>query len=56
MQKNNLFKNYTIQGVRDKLDVLECFEQLGQSIGVGEMLEKQKQLYHDLGIEPLTSL
>jgi hypothetical protein len=55
-QENNLFKDYTIQGVLDKLDVIECFEQPGQSIGVGEILDKQKQLYHDLGIEPLTSL
>jgi transposase len=56
MQKNNLFKDYTMQSVMDKLDVIECFEQPGQSIRVGEILEKQKQLYHDLGVEPPASL
>lgn len=56
MQEKNLFKDYTMQGVLDKLDVIECFEQPGQSIRVGEILEKQKQLYHDLGINPPTSL
>jgi transposase len=56
MQKNNLFKDYTMQGVLDKLDVIECFERPGQSLRIGEILEKQKQLYHDLGIEPPASL
>ncbi|MDF1618814.1 IS1634 family transposase, partial [Petrocella sp. FN5] len=56
MQEKNLFKDYTLQSLLDKLDVIECFEHPGQSIRVGEILEKQKQLYRDLGIEPPTSL
>jgi hypothetical protein len=56
MQEKNLFKTYTLQGVLDKLDVIECFEHPGQELRLGEMLEKQKQLYRNLGMEPTTSL
>lgn len=56
MQEKNLFKTYTLQGVLDKLDVIECFEHPGQELRLGEMLEKQKQLFRNLGMEPPTSL
>jgi hypothetical protein len=56
MQVKGHLKEYTLPGLLDKLDVIECFEQPGKSLRVGEMLEKQKQLYHDLGVNPPTSL
>lgn len=56
MQDKGLFKTYTMTGALDQLDVIECFEQPGQKIRVGEILEKQKKLYQDLGIEPPSSL
>jgi transposase len=56
MQVKCLLKDYTLPGILDKLDVIECFEQPGKSLRVGEILEKQKQLYHDLGVNPPTSL
>lgn len=56
MQINDLFKSYTLQTALDKLDVIECFEQPGKTLRVGEILEKQKTLYLDLGIEPPASL
>lgn len=56
MQVNDLFKSYTLQSALDKLDVIECFEQPGQKLRVGEILEKQKELYINLGIDPPTSL
>jgi hypothetical protein len=40
----------------DKLDVIECFEQQGKALRVGEMLDAQIQLYHDLRVDPPTSL
>ena len=40
-----LFKNYTLQGALDKLDVLECFEAPGHKLCVGKLLEKQEELY-----------
>jgi len=56
MQMSDLFKKYTIQGALDKLDVIECFEAPGQQLRVGELLEKQKEIYCALGIAPPTSL
>lgn len=56
MQDKNLFKEYTIQSLLDKLDVIECYEQPGQALRVGEILEKQKNLYSELGVEPPPSL
>jgi len=46
----------SIQGVLDKLDVIECFETPGQQLRVGELLEKQKEIYYAPGVEPPTSL
>ncbi len=56
MQVHDLFKTYTLQGVFDKLDVIECIENPGQALRVGEVLEKQKALYADLGVAPPASL
>lgn len=56
MQDHDLFKSYTLQGAFDKLDVIECFESPRRDLRVGELLEKQKQLYIDLGVTPPTSL
>ena len=56
MQEKALFKSYTIPGLLDKLDVIECFEQPGRSLKVGEIVEKQEQLYYDLGVTPPASL
>jgi len=56
MQDAGLFKNYTLQSALDKLDIIECFEHPGQKLLVGEVLEKQKQIYAALGVPPPTSL
>nr|WP_291957094.1 IS1634 family transposase [Mahella sp.] len=56
MQDHDLFKSYTLQGVLDKLDVIECFESPGRELRIGELLEKQKELYIKLGVTPPTSL
>ena len=56
MQDTDLFKSYTLQGALDKLDVIECFEAPGQKLRVGEVLEKQKEIYKCLGVDPPTSL
>ena len=52
MQRHNLFKDYTLQGLLDKLDVIECFETPGKAQSVGKVLEKQKAIYKNLGIRP----
>ncbi len=56
MQDTDLFKKYTLQGALDKLDVIECFEAPGKKLRVGEILEKQKEIYEKLGVDPPTSL
>lgn len=56
MQEKGLLRNYTLPGLLDKLDVIECFEQPGKSLRVGEILDKQEQLYYALEVEPPTSL
>ncbi|WP_366921547.1 IS1634 family transposase [Metallumcola ferriviriculae] len=56
MQETHLFKNYTLQSALDKLDVIECFEAPGQKLRVGELLEKQKEIYIGLGVVPPSSL
>jgi len=56
MQNTDLFKSYTLLGALDKLDVIECFEVPGQKLRVGELFEKQKEIYKCLGVDPPTSL
>lgn len=56
MQEKDLVKRFSIPGLLDKLDVIECFEQPGKALRVGEMVEKLEQLYYDLGVTPPTSL
>ena len=56
MQDRGLFKAYTIQTLLDRLDVIECYEHPGHKPRVGEILEKQKRIYRDLGIDPPASL
>ncbi len=56
MQLAQMFKTYTLQGALDKLDVIECFEAPGQQMRVGEILEKQKEIYRNLGVTPPASL
>ena len=52
MHKAKLFKNYTMQSLLDKLDTIECFEYPGHSLRVGEVLQKQRDIYEAIGISP----
>ena len=52
MQEKKMFKDYTMIGLLDELDVIECFQQPGKALFVGEILNRQKQLYEDLGVQP----
>jgi len=56
MKIKKLYKTYTLQDVLDKLDVIECFEYPGKDLRVGEVLEKQRLLFLDLEVLPLSSL
>jgi transposase len=52
MKESSLYRNYTMHEVLDKLDVIECFEYPGKDLVVGEILDKQCDLYQCLGFEP----
>ena len=56
MQEKYLVRKYSITGLLDKLDVIECFEPPGKVLRMGEIVEKQEQLYYDLGVAPPVSL
>jgi transposase len=56
MQEAGLYKRHTMAGLLDRLDVIECFEHPGRKLQVGEVLEKQRELYLALDVPPPTSL
>lgn len=56
MQDKELFKSYTLTGLLDKLDVIECFESPGHKLRFGETLEAQRQLFEVLGVDVPGSL
>lgn len=56
MQDSDMFKQYTLQEMLDKLDVIEYFHTEGHKPWVGEVLEKQKMIYTNLGFNPPSSL
>lgn len=55
MKKSNLYEKYTLHQLLDKLDVIECFEDPGYSLRIGEILNKQKELYNALEVLVPTS-
>lgn len=52
MQDAKLFSKWTLQGVLDELDLIERFEGENGEKFVGEMTEKQRNLYESLGVKP----
>ena len=51
MRDANLYKNYTLHQLLDKLDVIECFEDKNKALRIGEVLSKQADIYETLGVE-----
>lgn len=56
MQEKDLYKKYTMQELLDEFDIIECFEQPGHGLRVGEVTKRQSGLYDAMGIAPPTSL
>lgn len=52
MREKELYKEYTLQGLLDELDVIERFEQPGRKPHIGEMTQKQLKIYQAFGIQP----
>lgn len=55
MKETNLYKSYSMQQLLDKLDVIECFEDKGRNLRIGELLGKQAEIYETLGVTLPTS-
>lgn len=56
MQDKNLFAKYTMQELLDEFDIIECFEQTGRALRLGEVTKQQIELYEAMGVDPPTSL
>ncbi|BCG57751.1 hypothetical protein PUR_11760 [Paenibacillus sp. URB8-2] len=56
LQEKNLFQRYTMQGLLDELDVIECYERPGYDLQFGEITKRQIELYDALGVPSPTSL
>lgn len=55
LQQNQVYEDYTMQQVLDRLDVIECFEAPGYERRIGEVLSEQVKLYEKLEVPPPTS-
>lgn len=55
MKETNLYKTYTLHQLLDKLDVVEYFEDAQHSPRIGELLNKQIEIYETLGVKLPTS-
>lgn len=51
MKTSKLYNKYTMSQMLDKLDVIECFDNSGHNLRIGEILTKQKDIYKALGVE-----
>lgn len=56
MQEKELFKKYTMQELLDEFDIIECFEQPGYDLRVGEVTKRQMELFQDINVPLPTSL
>jgi len=55
MELKNLTRAYSFAELLDELEAIECFERPGRKMFIGEVLEKQKQLYRNLDVLPPAS-
>jgi transposase len=53
MDKHKLFKKYTLQELLDELDIIERFTQPGKKVVIGEVTNKQKDIYRMMDVEPV---
>jgi len=56
IQVKGLFKGYTLPGLLDRLDFIECSEYPGRALRAGEVRDAQARLYCGPGIGPPASL
>ena len=58
MQGHELFKDYTIQGLLDELDIIECCKEPGKKTRLSEITKCQAALYQfmDVPVETISRL
>lgn len=56
MQDKHLFQNYTMHGLLDEFDIIDCYEQPGHDIRWGETTKKQRDLFKEFGVQFPTTL
>jgi len=52
MTENGWFKKYTMQGLLDELDIIELFRQPGKRAYLGEIRQKQIDIYTNFEVSP----
>ena len=50
MQDFELFKDYTMQGLLDELDIIECYKETGRKTRFSEITKRQASLYELIGV------
>ncbi len=50
MKDHDLYKNYTLQGLMDEIDVIERYERPGKKHHVGEITKKQLLIFDAMGV------
>ena len=50
MHDSKLYEKYTMNQLLDKLDVIECFESPNHRLRIGEILQKQIDIYNALDV------
>jgi transposase len=51
MHDKDIVKDYTLNDILDKLDIIECFNAPKKKMIIGEILEKQKQIFIDMEVD-----
>lgn len=52
MRDHGLYKNFTLQGLLDEIDIIERYERPGKKPHIGEMTKKQLMIYDAMGMAP----
>ena len=52
MRDNSLYKNFTLQGLMDEIDIIERYERPGKKPHVGEMTKRQLMIFDAMGVAP----
>ena len=55
-EAKKLFGKYTLQGLLDELEIIECFKQPGKDLYIGEILTKQRDIYCAMDIQAPESI